>query len=581
MLNSGQACSTVICSNQAAYRTRSQPAWCTECLERILATAMLRPLEPFPGKANSWWLASCLACNESAHFRLLTILDKNRAGEWACRACFWDKWTVGAGRGTAIGAAQLAELVENSGYVSNVTIPPTAFTHDTISLSCVRCGRTGPRLVRDVGFGCDCSKNARTKRPTDDTSAAGQLFQESDSQALAWWDHEANDPRVFATTKTLGRKPVWWRCPECHNSFEARPNDMHSRPVCPRCEELRMSERAMEWERRKRTPVSDVPELRFAWASSVDPSSVMVADHQLYKFRCSEGHLPSISPSRFLDAGCPACRGNATRKKQQMVADVQPELAEQWHPSLNGKHTPSNVVWDSQRLIWWRSGCCGHDWQAAPRDRDKYKRLRCPECRSILGSLAWTDPGLAMEWSPDNPETPWHVRPNATLPYEPAWVCSRNADHQWIASLVSRGGGTECPDCREYGKSRVEMAHHAAAAAVFGNARSGATLKSKAFASRLSWTADISFEHNGRHVVVEYDGAYWHGTESKMLVDQRKTADLLAAGYRVVRLREDGLPPLPLKHDDLLQLNVHSTVPRPDAVMDRVREWLDQSAPEE
>ena len=85
--------------------------------------------------------------------------------------------------------------------------------------------------------------------------------------------------------------------------------------------------------------------------------------------------------------------------------ETLPEIASQWHPSRNGKLTAADVVWDSKRAVWWLADCCGHEWEESPRSRDKYDRLRCPECRTILGSLAWHDPGLAAEWSPKNPVT--------------------------------------------------------------------------------------------------------------------------------------------------------------------------------
>ena len=57
---------------------------------------------------------------------------------------------------------------------------------------------------------------------------------------------------------------------------------------------------------------------------------------------------------------------------QRWLADTLPEIASQWHPSLNGKLTPQTVVWDSKRTVWWRTDCCSHEWQESVRDRDKY-----------------------------------------------------------------------------------------------------------------------------------------------------------------------------------------------------------------
>ncbi|WP_156367611.1 hypothetical protein [Arthrobacter sp. Leaf69] len=65
----------------------------------------------------------------------------------------------------------------------------------------------------------------------------------------------------------------------------------------------------------------------------------------------------------------------------------------------------------------------------------------------------------------------------------------------------------------------------------------------------------------GRQLIGEYDGAYWHREPAKVLTDVRKTADLLAAGYLVVRLREDDLPPLEINSTRYLEIRVYSAAP--------------------
>ena len=47
-----------------------------------------------------------------------------------------------------------------------------------------------------------------------------------------------------------------------------------------------------------------------------------------------------------------------------------------------------------------------------------------------------------------------------------------------------------------------------------------------------------------------------------------------AAGFVVVRLREDDLPPLAIDHPRYLELRVYSAAPRPRAVMEEIRDWL-------
>jgi hypothetical protein len=124
------------------------------------------------------------------------------------------------------------------------------------------------------------------------------------------------------------------------------------------------------------------------------------------------------------------------------------------------------------------------------------------------------------------------------------------------------------------GKSRVELDHLAAAVEVFGDARSGVVMRHEAFTTRLSWTTDISVNVNGNTVVIEYDGAYWHSAAAKVLVDERKSLDMLAAGCVVVRLREDNLPPIAIHNPRYREIQVYSTVSRPRAVMEAVRDWI-------
>jgi len=196
-------------------------------------------------------------------------------------------------------------------------------------------------------------------------------------------------------------------------------------------------------------PIERIPgylELAAAWADDDDPRLVMiVGSGKAYKLRCPNGHYPRISQVRFLTAGCPHCRGAKTTAQTKSVAELQPELAAQWHPTRNGRYTPENVVWNSERVMWWNSDCCGYEWEESVCGRDGGQRLRCPFCRTILGSLAWHDPGLAAEWSSANPVTAWHVRPHAALSFVPQWICATDPDHVWNAPVGSRSDGAECP----------------------------------------------------------------------------------------------------------------------------------------
>ena len=188
-----------------------------------------------------------------------------------------------------------------------------------------------------------------------------------------------------------------------------------------------------------------------------------------------------------------------------------------------------------EALAWWHDAACGHEWEEAVCDRDKYQRYLCPRCRTILDSLAYQFPLLANEWSPDNPVTAWHVRPNGTTLFDPEWVCSLNPSHVWTASLNSRTNGSDCPECREIGKSKVELDHFSAAESLFGKARSGVKLRSSEFKRRPTWTADIVVPLLLRDARNRVRRGYWH--QDKAEIDRAKSLDLLAGppGARVTK----------------------------------------------
>lgn len=595
-----QPCSTNSCINPAVYKTRSKPAWCTNCIDEILREGGLSADEPFAGP-KEWRLTTCLDCGVQAHYKFIYTLDKNAQQEKTCRACYWIEWAKWArqmsGETTPQRTYSRGEIIEHLGRNGFDFVSTTVDVNDgndPIITRCRSCKKLSAERMGDIGWGCTCTRNVRAASPTSEAGAAAAarnirstnpitakttkvLLADSDNAAREWWDHERNDEKDFRTVSLRATRTCHWVCPKCRLSFRAKVLDMTvGRPTCPDCKAIRDAEWGAEYENWKITPVADVPELAGAWADEADPSSVMVAgDWKLRRFRCPTGHFPRISPLTFLQSGCPSCRGAETRKTQKnWLADTLPEIASQWHPTRNGKLTPADVVWDSQRPVWWLAECCGYEWEETPRSRDKYDRLHCPQCKTILGSLAWQDPGLAAEWSTTNPLAAWNVRPHASTAFVPEWICATETKHVWRSPLSSRSSGSECPECKVVGKSRVELAHYAAAKEVFTGARSGAIMSAAAFTTRRSWSADISADVEGRILVIEYDGAYWHAAPAKVLTDERKTADLLAAGYLVVRLREDDLPPLPVGHPHYKELRVYSSAPRPQAVVAEIHSWL-------
>lgn len=587
-------CSEAVCERPAAFKTKTRPAWCDEHITAILAAGGLAPLEPFTTpKAHR--LTRCLTCGCEAHYRLEYTLDQNAQGVPTCRACYWRKWGAGQRRvleGYAdfspVPEAEAKAHAERHGYEYLGPLTNPSLPHDPHRTRCVYCGRISAQRIGDIGWGCSCQTNPRRVRQTTSVSGSDkpgrkrqtkELLKDSKLPVIGWWDHESNDAALWDTVTVKARREVAWRCPECELQFVARVLDMTSMSACPDCSERRRVTWEAELAHWKVTPVAEVPELMQVWADEYDPRLVMVAEHTVRRFRCPEGHHPRITPLSFLRSGCPSCRGNATRRErlEQVKADPEThamnrEIASQWHYSMNAPLQLETISAGSRRTLWWKNWECGHEWQATPAEREKGQRLRCPTCRTILDSLAYHFPELGDEWSPENPVSAWQVRPTGHTPFTPKWVCSNNPDHSWTAPLASRAAGSGCPECRESGKSRIELDHHAATVRIFGQASSGQPVEHEGFVRRGRWLVDITTKTaTGTPIAIEYDGSYWHADKAD--IDTAKTLDLLTAGYLVARLREHPLKPLPINNPLYAEFVVHAAAPDPEGVISRVRDW--------
>lgn len=66
---------------------------------------------------------------------------------------------------------------------------------------------------------------------------------------------------------------------------------------------------------------------------------------------------------------CPYC-SNYRVDNSNCLATTHPELAKEWHPTKNGDLTPYDVVYGSNKNVWWL-GQCNHEWEAIIVSRTK------------------------------------------------------------------------------------------------------------------------------------------------------------------------------------------------------------------
>ena len=151
---------------------------------------------------------------------------------------------------------------------------------------------------------------------------------------------------------------------------------------------------------------------------------------------------------RSSGSGCPYCVGLLPISGVNDLATLNPDVASQWHPTLNKTLKPQDFTVNSGKKVWWLC-CSGHEWEAVICNRSNGRG--CPFCSSkrvLIGfnDLATLSPDIASQWHPtkNGKLTPLSVSVKSQR--KVWWQCSLT--HVWEATIASRSaGGNGCPYC--------------------------------------------------------------------------------------------------------------------------------------
>lgn len=263
-----------------------------------------------------------------------------------------------------------------------------------------------------------------------------------------------------------------------------------------------------------------------------------------------------------LRSGCGVChpRKGATPGLNDL-ATLRPDLAAQWCTTHQSRRADQVTLASKHSACWVCATCSEHTWL---RVDAKVRGNRCIYCagqRAVAGdprTLAVANPRLFGEL--DHASLPAGVTPQTLMVSSNrvvSWVC-RPCEESFAATPNARRAGVGCPACSKQ-SSAVERDLRAALiervpgfspghVAIPIPWDSGATLRPRRNTIR------VDIHHDRRRVVVEYDGLIHHRRPETTRRDLTKTELLLAAGYFVIRVRENELPDLDLTHPRLHQL---------------------------
>lgn len=171
-------------------------------------------------------------------------------------------------------------------------------------------------------------------------------------------------------------KRYWWLCERGHE-WQVAPAALILGSGCPYC----AGKRAIPGQ----TDLATLrPDLACEWHpeknGKLTPEQVTPGSTKKVWWSCALGHAyQSYVFSRDEGTGCPYCAGKKVWPGFNDVETLFPDLARQWHGTLNGALTPREVTKGSHKMVWWE---CreGHVWKAAVFSRTRKKAANCPVC---------------------------------------------------------------------------------------------------------------------------------------------------------------------------------------------------------
>ena len=206
--------------------------------------------------------------------------------------------------------------------------------------------------------------------------------------------------------------------------------------------------------------------------------------------------------------GCAICSGRQVGISN-CLATKNPELAKQWHPTLNAQLTPYNITYNSHKKVWWL--CINnpkHEWLISPNTRSS-GYTSCPYCDGKLPSedynLLVINPELCEEWDYEkNDKNPEEYCPNSG---SKVWWKCRECNHEWKTMILNRNQGNGCPECnKSKGEKRVK---------IFLDKQNKYYMPQKEFNGLLGLggkNLSYDFYLPDYNLLIEYQGEYHDGT---------------------------------------------------------------------
>ena len=357
-------------------------------------------------------------------------------------------------------------------------------------------------------------------------------YVSDNAQLMAEWDWEKNiglDP--YSITWKSDKK-VMWICTECGHSWETAIKNRSNGRGCPKCAKAkRLTAFNLNRIHCNGSLATEYPKVAMQWHpvknGELSPYDVTSKSDKKVWWLCEKGHeWPAIIKNRsFHNKGCPYCAGQKVWTGFNDLATINPQLAREWHPTMNGTLLPQNVTVHYSKKVWWM--CTeGHEWPATVDNRSG--GTTCPYCSGRLSipgktDLATTHPEIAAEWHPTKNGNLYPSMVSHGSSKKVWWMC--NKGHEWQAVISSRRT-SGCPICA--GEKRTSFPEQV----IYFYTQKITSAYNRYM---LNSKTEIDIYLPKLKIGIEYDGVFFHNDEEAHLREKRK--ELTASQYGITLLR--------------------------------------------
>ena len=205
---------------------------------------------------------------------------------------------------------------------------------------------------------------------------------ETNPELIAEWNREKNGNLLPEYYTSGSSEKVWWRCSAYHE-WTATIASRAKGHGCPFCRGIKHIKGVNDL-------ASANPELLAEWDykknEGIRPENIAKGSHEKVWWICPKGHSYQASPLNRTNitnhTGCPYCSNKKVLLGYNDLATVFPEHAKEWDYTKNGELKPSEVVYGSNKTVYWKCSNCGYSWKC--NVIHKTKGRKCPNCKNPL-----------------------------------------------------------------------------------------------------------------------------------------------------------------------------------------------------